>query len=73
MPKVTSKGQVTIPKEIREAIGIGPGSAVEFSIQNGECVLKKVADKDPFAKWTGFLKKRKSTDQIVDELRGEVE
>lgn len=28
--RVTTKGQVTIPKEIRDHLGIGPGSEVEF-------------------------------------------
>ena len=29
---VTSKGQVTIPKEVRERLGIVPGSAVAFEL-----------------------------------------
>jgi AbrB family looped-hinge helix DNA binding protein len=28
--RVTTKGQVTIPEEIRDRLGIGPGSEVEF-------------------------------------------
>jgi AbrB family looped-hinge helix DNA binding protein len=28
--RVTTKGQVTIPKQIRDHLGIGPGSEVEF-------------------------------------------
>ena len=27
---VTSKGQLTIPKDVREALGVGPGDRVEF-------------------------------------------
>ena len=71
MPKVTKKGQVTIPKKIREAIGIKPGSEVNFQICNGECVLKKVVKDDVFEKWAGYLKIKKTTDQIIEELRGE--
>lgn len=33
--RVTSKGQVTIPKEIRDKLGIGPGSEVEFRPSEG--------------------------------------
>jgi len=73
MPKVTSKGQVTIPRQIREAIGIKAGSKVKFEIHNGECVLKKVIEEDPFQRWAGYLKLSKTTDQIMEELRGEVE
>ena len=39
---MTSKGQVTIPKNIRDALGLGPGSAVEFAVgKDGEVVLQK--------------------------------
>ena len=39
---VTSKGQVTIPKSVREALGITPGSKVEFDIAGGGARLKLV-------------------------------
>lgn len=38
--KVTSKGQVTIPKRVREALGIKPGSRVDFVVEEGRVVLK---------------------------------
>ena len=36
---VTEKGQVTIPKHIREAAGIAPGSEVSFSLEGGKIVI----------------------------------
>jgi antitoxin PrlF len=39
---VTSKGQVTIPKRIRQALGITPGSKVEFDVRGGVAQLKLV-------------------------------
>lgn len=41
MPTIlTSKGQVTIPKRIRDSVGLQPGAAVEFSVNaGGEVVL----------------------------------
>ena len=33
--RVMSKGQVTIPKNIREALGISPGDRVTFLVENG--------------------------------------
>jgi len=39
---VTSKGQVTIPKRVREALGITPGSKVEFDVAGGGARLKLV-------------------------------
>jgi AbrB family looped-hinge helix DNA binding protein len=41
--KVTSKGQVTIPIEIRDRLGIFPNSEVEFAEQDGQVVLRKKA------------------------------
>ena len=40
MPKMTSKGQVTIPKKVRDHLGLKPGSEVEFEyIGDGRIVL----------------------------------
>jgi len=71
MPRVTKKGQVTIPKKIREAMSIRPSSEVNFQVRNGECVLKRVVKGDPFEKWVGYLKIKKTTNKIIQELRGE--
>ena len=40
--RVTEKGQVTIPKNLRDRFGIGAGSEVVFDIVRGEIVVKKV-------------------------------
>ncbi len=40
---VTEKGQVTIPKHIRDAAGVAPGSEVEFSLDGGKIVITPVA------------------------------
>ena len=39
--KITSKGQVTLPKEVRRRLGIGPGDEVEFLEENGKYMLTK--------------------------------
>ena len=44
---VTSKGQVTIPKRVREALGITPGSKVEFDVAGGGAHLKLVKRHTP--------------------------
>jgi AbrB family looped-hinge helix DNA binding protein len=41
--KVTSKGQITIPKRVREALGLKAGSRVEFAIEEGRAVLTAVS------------------------------
>lgn len=39
--KITSKGQVTIPKELRDRLGLLPGTEVEFIEQNGVAQVRK--------------------------------
>ena len=50
---VTSKGQVTIPQEIRRALGIRQGSRVAFSAKNGQ-VLLRVTHAAPQTVASGF-------------------
>ncbi|MCL4437401.1 MAG: AbrB/MazE/SpoVT family DNA-binding domain-containing protein [Thaumarchaeota archaeon] len=40
---VTSKGQVTIPKKIRDALGLREGDRVIFAIEDERAVLRKVS------------------------------
>ncbi len=42
--KVGAKGQVVIPKEIRDRIGIRPGDEVSFDVDDGEVRLRRLAD-----------------------------
>ena len=72
---VTSKGQVTIPKQVRELLGIGPGSVIDFERgDDGRIVLVKVGRKarpSRFARLRGHAGKGLSTDQIMAMTRGE--
>jgi antitoxin PrlF len=42
MSNLTSKGQVTIPKEVREHLGLRPGDAVEFRIVEDQVIVEPV-------------------------------
>ncbi|WP_108046621.1 AbrB/MazE/SpoVT family DNA-binding domain-containing protein [Bosea sp. 124] len=71
---VTSKGQVTIPKPVRDRLGIKPGSAVDFRMEaDGKVVLLKVdgTDENPFQKWRGSAGPGPTTDEIMTMTRGE--
>jgi AbrB family looped-hinge helix DNA binding protein len=70
--KVTSKGQVTIPKKIREKLGVHPGEDVGFEEKDNLLVISKVVTKSPFDKWVGRLKhlKGRRSDDLVREARG---
>jgi AbrB family looped-hinge helix DNA binding protein len=76
--KVTSKGQVTIPKPVRDHLGIVPGSEVEFRrAEDGNIVVEKAGttDREPsrFAKARGSAGPGLSTDELMALLRGEPE
>ncbi|HRD47297.1 MAG TPA: type II toxin-antitoxin system PrlF family antitoxin [Caulobacter sp.] len=76
---LTSKGQVTIPKGVRESLGVGPGERIEFRINDrGEVVIER-ADGKPraesrFATVRGIWAGRGfTTDEIMAMTRGEPE
>ncbi len=77
---LTSKGQVTIPKRIRDALSLHPGAAVEFSVNaGGEVVLhpprtarnRPRVRKDRFEAVRGKADLRWRTDDLMKLLRAE--
>lgn len=73
---VTSKGQVTIPKAVRDLLGIQPGTEVEFRrAADGTIVLERADRRRParsrFAKLRGSAGPGMSTDEIMALTRGE--
>jgi AbrB family looped-hinge helix DNA binding protein len=50
---VSEKGQVTIPKAIRERLGLRPGTVIEFRAENGRLIGTKAIAEDVFRKWRG--------------------
>jgi AbrB family looped-hinge helix DNA binding protein len=73
--KVTSKGQVTIPQDLREKVGIVPGSEVEFISEGGRLYLRKIKGrgrgKELIARMRGRGTVRMSTDEILALTRGD--
>jgi AbrB family looped-hinge helix DNA binding protein len=74
---LTSKGQVTIPKQIRDALGLAPGSAVDFGVdREGEIVIRKAGARirrkpDRFEAARGKADIKWRTDDLMALLRGE--
>ncbi len=56
--RVTDKGQITIPKELRDRLGMGPGAEVEFDVLDGSLVVRKTPGE------------RARGRRIVDRMRG---
>jgi len=68
---VSEKGQVTIPKRLRERLGIRPGQVLEFDEERGRLVANKVVEEDPIGAVFGILGSGRRTDDLIRELRGE--
>ena len=76
---LTSKGQVTIPQEIRERLGLLPGTAVEFDIVGDSVRIRKASRQARGVALVEHMRRaasraqrpRLTTDQILALTRGE--
>lgn len=67
--KVAERGQVTIPKPLRERLGIKPGTVLDFQESEGQLIAVKAASTDPIDQVYGCLRLGRSTDELMQELR----
>ena len=71
MPKITSKGQITIPQEIRNHFSLLPGTDVDVIAENNKVLIVKSRTGNAFLKWLG---RGKGTGNCIDltvkQLRG---
>ena len=73
---VTTKGQVTIPKEVRDAVGIKPGDRVDLrATAAATVVVEKLGTPDDYKARLYALAKRKiirgiTTDEYMEMTRG---
>lgn len=70
---VGERGQVTIPKPLRDRLGIRPGEEVEFSEEPGRLVLRKADVMKRIQRVYGTLDLGMSTDEFIDLVRGQAE
>jgi len=74
--KITTKGQVTIPVEVRERLGLLPDTEVEFRVRGNVAILEKVGGRrtrrgaDVIARLRGRGTVKLTTDQILALMRG---
>ena len=59
--KISKKGQIVIPKEIRDKFGIKPGDVIIFRIKNDKIILEKIKDK-----LSDILKNSKPIEKSLD-------
>ena len=75
--QISDHGQVTIPRELLEQLGLGPGVEVEFKIQDGDLLLRVPKEPVPeaFDRWLtvfqGSATSGLTTDAIMTMTRGE--
>ncbi len=75
MPRatLTSKGQITIPQELRQRLGLQQGDQVEFITEDGVTVIRPVrVEANPFAPYVGALGGFGSKDDVsawLNDLR----
>jgi antitoxin PrlF len=76
-PALTVKSQVTIPKEIREFLGVGPGERISFEpLPDGRVAIAPVHRTkrkriDPFEAMRGTSKSKLTTDETMRATRGD--
>jgi len=70
---VSEKGQITIPKRLRDRLGIRAGQVLEFHEDQGRLVASKALAQDPVEAVYGILDLGRSTDEFLREVRGEAD
>jgi antitoxin PrlF len=72
---ISSKGQITVPLEVRKRLGLKAGDRVEFVTDNGHTTIRPMrAPANPFTKYVGALPAFSSVREInnwIKEIRDE--
>ena len=80
--RINSKGQVTIPKAIREKSGLLPGCSIEIEYRDGQVIVKRVVERHTDPGWAVAALERArgtatepmfrewTTEQIMEFMRG---
>ena len=68
--RIADRGQVTIPKPLRERLGMKPGTMLEFSEDRGRLLVRKSSGADPVSEVSGCLGRKIDTDAFIAKLRG---
>jgi antitoxin PrlF len=68
--RVAERGQITIPKRLRERLGVKAGMILEFTEEDGRLIAVKSGGTDPVAEVLGCLRKNLDSDSTIAKLRG---
>ena len=68
---LSSQGQVTIPKHVREALGLRPGDQIDFQVEGDVLVGRRKSPPESLDRFVGILSDGRSTDEVMSYLRPE--
>lgn len=69
--RISERGQITIPKKLREQLGLHHNVEVEITITDtGLLIQKKAVSQHPVESVYGILKSMDGTDAYIEEIRG---
>lgn len=69
--RVSEKGQITIPKRLRDRLGIRTGVVLDFEEEQGRLVASKTGENDQIDAVYGIIELPHPTDELIDAMRGE--
>ena len=67
---MTEDGNLTIPQELREKMGLTSQTVLELHEENGRLIIDKAVEDDPVSRVMGCLKSDLSTDEMMAYIRG---
>lgn len=67
---VSEKGQITVPKTVRDRMGLRPGDELDVVEEHGQIVARKVSRSDPIDSVYGIVELPGGTDAFIRDIRG---
>ncbi len=71
--RLSDRGQLTIPKALRDRLGMKPGTELEFEADGGRIIISKASQKASLRSVVGVLRDGRQSDEVIRELRGDVD
>jgi AbrB family looped-hinge helix DNA binding protein len=71
--RLGERGQVVIPKPLRERLGLKGGQLLEIREERGQLIVSKSLEDDPIDAVYGVLHTDMTTDEMIEEMRGPVD
>jgi len=67
--KVSEKGQVTIPKPLRDSLGIETGEELAFEERDGAIIVRRTGRSAPIRRLVGLVRERVDVDEYLADAR----